>query len=82
MKEYILVGNANTGKTTLLNSLTKGVEHTGNWHGVTVEEKARYFSFNNEEFKIVDLPGIYSLRPYSLEEEVSVNYVLKNPLKK
>lgn len=78
MKRFLLVGNANTGKTTLLNSLTKSTEHTGNWHGVTVEEKAKYFSFLGEEFCVVDLPGIYSLNPLSFEEQVSSDYIFSH----
>ncbi len=75
MKEIILLGNPNTGKTTLFNSLTKSSEHTGNWHGVTVDEKSKVYNYNNAQYKIVDLPGIYSLTPNSIEEEVSVNYL-------
>lgn len=78
MKKLMLVGNANTGKTTLLNSLTKSEEHTGNWHGVTVEEKEKFFSFDNQKFSVVDLPGIYSLTALSLEEQVSIDFVLSN----
>ncbi len=74
-----LVGNANTGKTTLFNSLTGAKEHVGNWHGVTVEEKARRYSFKGQEINIVDLPGIYSLTSLSYEEKVAVDYILKDP---
>jgi hypothetical protein len=65
-----LAGNPNCGKTTLFNSLTKANEHTGNWHGVTVDSKGKIFEFNKEQFKLVDLPGIYSLTPLSFEEKV------------
>lgn len=78
MKNFILVGNANTGKTTLLNNLTNSHEHTGNWHGVTVEEKQKQFNVLNQSFNIVDLPGIYSLTAFSLEEQVSINYIFNN----
>ena len=78
MKNFILVGNANTGKTTLLNNLTNSHEHTGNWHGVTVEEKQKQFNVFNQSFSIVDLPGIYSLTAFSLEEQVSINYIFNN----
>ena len=78
MKNFILVGNANTGKTTLLNNLTNSHEHTGNWHGVTVEEKQKQFNIFNQSFSIVDLPGIYSLTAFSLEEQVSINYIFNN----
>ncbi|MBO5395117.1 MAG: ferrous iron transport protein B [Clostridia bacterium] len=76
MINVCLVGNPNTGKTTLFNSLTGANEHVGNWHGVTVEEKAKSYQYNGEEFNIVDLPGIYSLSPLSFEEEVAVKYLL------
>ncbi len=77
MKKFLLVGNANTGKTTLFNALTKGHEHVGNWHGVTNSERVGKFKFNSEEFEVVDLPGIYSLTPLSFEEEVAINYIFK-----
>ena len=75
MKNIVLVGNPNTGKTTLFNSLTRGHEHVGNWHGVTVEEKVGQFQFENQKFSVVDLPGIYSLSPLSFEEKVAVEYL-------
>lgn len=74
-----LVGNPNTGKTTLYNALTKSHEHVGNWHGVTVEEKAKKYEFAGKEIEIVDLPGIYSLCNLSFEEGVGVDYILKDP---
>ncbi len=78
MKNIVLVGNPNTGKTTLFNSLTCGHEHVGNWHGVTVEEKVGYFEFNNKKFSVADLPGIYSLSPLSFEEKVAVEYLQRD----
>jgi len=78
MVDVLLIGNPNVGKTTLFNSLTKSNEHTGNFHGVTVEEKFKVLKFNNEEYKFFDLPGIYSLNTYSYEEEVSKKFILKN----
>lgn len=78
MKKIVLVGNPNTGKTTLFNSLTKASEHTGNWHGVTVDSKEKAFKFNNSEFKLIDLPGIYSLSPQSFEEKVTSDYLYTN----
>ena len=78
MKETILIGNPNSGKTTLFNSLTKSCEHTGNWHGVTVDQKLKTYKYKGQDFKIIDLPGIYSLSPFSMEEKVSVDYVLNN----
>lgn len=77
MKKVLLVGNPNTGKTTLLNALTKSQEHTGNWHGVTVEEKEKIVGFGGREICFVDLPGLYSLNPLSFEEKVSVDYIFK-----
>lgn len=78
MKKVLIVGNPNTGKSTLFNSLTKSDEHTGNWHGVTVNEKSKVIRLDNEEYEIVDLPGIYSLNTFSMEEDVSKNYILNN----
>ena len=82
MKEILLVGNPNAGKTTLFNSLTHSNEHVGNWHGVTVENKEKSFFYGDEEFALVDTPGIYSLCPLSFEEEVSVKTIMKNQDKK
>lgn len=82
MKEILLVGNPNAGKTTLFNSLTHSNEHVGNWHGVTVENKEKSFFYDDEEFVLVDTPGIYSLCPLSFEEEVSVKAIMKNQDKK
>ena len=74
-----LVGNPNSGKTTLFNSLTGNNQHIGNWPGVTVEKKEGILR-SNKEITIIDLPGIYSLSPYSLEEVISRDYILKeNP---
>ena len=73
-----LVGNPNTGKTTLFNMLTSSHEHVGNWHGVTVEEKAKVYYYKDNQINLVDLPGIYSLSPLSYEEEVACDYLLKH----
>ena len=75
MVNVILVGNPNTGKTTLFNSLTKSSEHVGNWHGVTVDEKNKIYSYKNQEINLIDLPGIYSLTPLSFEEKVAVDFL-------
>lgn len=77
MYKVLLIGNPNVGKSTLFNSLTKSHEHTGNFHGVTVEEKRKRITFEGEQYEFVDLPGIYSLNTFSFEEEVSKNIILK-----
>ncbi|MFQ6749884.1 MAG: FeoB small GTPase domain-containing protein, partial [Clostridia bacterium] len=79
MKKILLVGNPNTGKTTLLNTLTKSHEHTGNWHGVTVEEKEKFFVENGEKVAVVDLPGLYSLNALSFEEGVAIKHIFSTP---
>lgn len=71
-----LAGNPNSGKTTLFNNLTGSRQRVGNWPGVTVEKKEGTLKGHNE-VTIQDLPGIYSLSPYSLEEVVSRNYLVK-----
>lgn len=82
MKEVLLVGNPNSGKTTLFNSLTRSNEHVGNWHGVTVENKEKSFQVGNDTFVLVDTPGIYSLCPLSFEEEVATKTIFENLDKK
>ena len=74
-----LVGNPNCGKTTMFNALTGANQYVGNWPGVTVEKKEGRLksSKNGEEIIITDLPGIYSLSPYTLEEVVSRDYLIK-----
>ena len=72
-----LVGNPNTGKTTLFNNLTSSNEHVGNWHGVTVEAKNKIYKYKNYDINLVDLPGIYSLTALSYEEDVSCEYIKK-----
>lgn len=73
-----LIGNPNCGKTTLFNSLTGSKHYVGNWAGVTVEKKVGQISYDKHGIEIVDLPGIYSLSPYSLEEKVSRDYLLQD----
>ena len=105
MDKIYIVGNPNSGKTTLFNSITKSSEHVGNWHGVTVDSVSKIIKFNapnnkkkiknkkgtqnNQKYKnfnvenesidncyeIVDLPGVYSLNPFSLEENISVDTI-------
>ena len=76
MKHFALVGNPNSGKTTLFNSLTGSTAHVGNWPGVTVDKREGNYKKLNELISIVDLPGIYSLSPYTSEEVISRNYIL------
>ena len=71
--KVLLVGNPNVGKTTFFNNITKSNERTGNWHGITVDEKVKNIKYNGKEFEISDLPGIYSVKPLSFEEEVATN---------
>ena len=75
MCKVYIVGNPNSGKTTLFNSLTKSSEHVGNWHGVTVDKKSKCIEFESSKYEIVDLPGIYSLNAFSMEEQVSIDAI-------
>ena len=76
MKKFALAGNPNCGKTTLFNSLTGSTAHVGNWPGVTVDKREGTYRKLGEPIYVVDLPGIYSLSPYTPEEVISRNYVL------
>ena len=76
MKRFALAGNPNCGKTTLFNSLTGSTAHVGNWPGVTVDKRDGVYKKCAEPVAIVDLPGIYSLSPYTPEEVIARNYVL------
>ena len=71
-----LAGNPNSGKTTLFNALTGSNQYVGNWPGVTVEKKEGKLK-KHEDVIIMDLPGIYSLSPYTLEEVVARGYLVK-----
>lgn len=81
MIDISLVGNPNTGKTTLYNAITKSCEHVGNWHGVTVDKKTSLFEYNDNTFRLVDLPGTYSLSSYSFEEQVTIDNILQRKSK-
>lgn len=73
---YALAGNPNCGKTTLFNAVTGSNQYVGNWPGVTVEKKEGKINIGDSDATIVDLPGIYSLSPYSMEEIVTRNYLI------
>jgi len=77
VKKIALAGNPNSGKTTLFNNLTGSTAHVGNWPGVTVEKKEGTYRKLKEPIQIVDLPGIYSLSPYTSEEVISRNFILE-----
>ena len=72
-----LAGNPNSGKTTVFNNLTGGRQHVGNWPGVTVEKKEGTFTYNSHQITVVDLPGIYSLTAYSLDERIARDYLVR-----
>ena len=72
-----LAGNPNCGKTTLFNALTGSAQYVGNWPGVTVEKKEGRLK-GHKDVVIQDLPGIYSLSPYTMEEVVSRNYLVED----
>jgi len=75
-----LAGNPNTGKTSIFNALTGLKQKVGNWPGVTVEKKEGEFEYKGYKFKIVDLPGTYSLSSQSIDEKIARDFILKeNP---
>ena len=76
MKTFALCGNPNCGKTTLFNALTGSTAHVGNWPGVTVDKREGVYKNGAERVNIVDLPGIYSLSPYTPEEVIARNYII------
>lgn len=76
MKTIALAGNPNCGKTSIFNILTKTRQHVGNWPGVTVEKKEGTLKYNKKEYKVVDLPGTYSLGAYSEDEIIARNYII------
>lgn len=75
-KKIALIGNQNCGKTTLFNALTGSSQHVGNFPGVTVEQKRGFIKKHKDEYELIDLPGIYSLSPYTSEEIVSIRFLL------
>lgn len=85
MIEIGIIGNPNSGKTTLFNALTGEKQHVGNWPGVTVEQKIGQFRHHHQNIKIVDLPGAYSLtvasEELSLDERIACNYVISGSAK-
>ena len=76
MKTIALIGNPNSGKSTLFNALTGASAFVGNWPGVTVERKEGNTTINGNKVRIMDTPGIYSLSPYSPEEKITRDYLL------
>ncbi len=77
MRTFALAGNPNCGKTTLFNALTGATAHVGNWPGVTVDKREGIYKKGGEPIAIVDLPGIYSLSPYTPEEVIARNFILE-----
>ncbi len=76
MLKIAFAGNPNVGKTALINKLAKSSLKVGNWPGVTVEKKEAEFDYKGEMVQLIDLPGVYSLSPYSLEEIITRDYIL------
>ena len=80
MLTFALVGNPNAGKTTLFNILTGSTAHVGNWPGVTVDKRVGTYKRGEQPIDVVDLPGIYSLSPYTPEEIIARNFILDDVL--
>lgn len=72
-----LAGNPNVGKTVIFNGLTGARQHVANWPGVTVEKKEGRYTYDGVEVEVVDLPGTYSLSPYSIDEKIARDYVVE-----
>ena len=80
MLKIAFAGNPNVGKTALINELAGAKLKVGNWPGVTVEKKEAIFLYEGEEIQLIDLPGVYSLSPYSNEEIITRDYIInENP---
>ena len=75
INKIALIGNPNVGKSTIFNTLSKKNEHTGNWPGKTVGSATGKYKYNNKEYIIYDLPGIYSLIPHSKEEIIAKEFI-------
>jgi len=73
---FALVGNPNCGKTTMFNEITGSTQYVGNWPGVTIEKKEGKARKLKEDVRVIDLPGIYSLSPYSMEEIIARDYII------
>ena len=73
-----LIGNPNVGKSSVFNNLTGVHQHTGNWPGKTIESSFGTYEYSNKKFLIVDLPGTYSLKAYSKEEDVTTSFIEKS----
>lgn len=80
MRTLAIIGNPNSGKTTLFNRLTGSNQHVGNWPGVTVDRKTGHIQYQGTRVDVVDLPGIYSLSPYTQEEIIAREFVLSDEL--
>lgn len=80
MIKIAFAGNPNVGKSALINALAGSKLKVGNWPGVTVEKKEAYFTYKGQEITMVDLPGAYSLSPFSLEEKITRDFIInENP---
>lgn len=80
MIKIAFAGNPNVGKSALINAMGNAKLRVGNWPGVTVEKKEAEFIYKGEKIKFIDLPGVYSLSPYTMEEKITRSYILEeNP---
>ncbi|MEX1313390.1 MAG: FeoB small GTPase domain-containing protein, partial [Desulfotignum sp.] len=73
---FALAGNPNCGKTTIFNNLTGARQKVGNWPGVTIEKKEGRLRFGQDALRVVDLPGTYSLTPFSMEEITTRDFII------
>ncbi|ADG13641.1 ferrous iron transport protein B [Methanocaldococcus infernus ME] len=78
MKEIALIGNPNVGKSSLFHKLTKENVYIGNWPGVTVEKKEGLFKYKDEKFKVIDLPGLYTLSSEGIDQKIAIDYLINN----